>query len=220
MPTALSETQAVDDVTRSGPLAALRAALASVADPGDPPDLDTRVADVVVAWNVFRHFYRTARITRRLDGRLRPQLALAYDATTRAAHRDAMRLLVADTRDGHGVVVDARSSEGRGVLPVQLGLIEGQLVVTATGAPAEAPIGAVVTTVDGVPAAQRLAEAMRLASGTTQWKQTRALQEIATCPIGAIVTLMIDAGAGPNASSLPCEAKQVPAERRPEAIAE
>ena len=99
-------------------------------------------------------------------------------------------------------------------------MIEGQLVVTATGAPAEAPIGAVVSTVDGVPAAQRLAEAMRLASGTTQWKQTRALQEIATCPIGAVVKLMIDAGAGPNASSLPCEAKQAPTEKRSAQVTE
>ena len=44
------------------------------------------------------------------DARLRPQLALAYDATTRTAHLDAMRLLVADARDGHGAVVDTRST--------------------------------------------------------------------------------------------------------------
>jgi hypothetical protein len=221
VPMALSETEAVEDLTRSSPLAALRAAVASVAESGDSPDLDTRVADVVVAWNVFRHFYPywpESRVD--WDGHLRSQLALASDATTRAAHRNAMRLLVADARDGHGAVVDARSSQGQGVLPVRLDVIEGQLVVTATGAPAEAPIGAVVSTIDGVPAAQRLAEAMRLASGTIQWKQTRALQEIATCPIGAVVKLMIDAGAGPNASSLPCEAKQVPTEKRPELVTE
>jgi hypothetical protein len=221
VPMALSETQAIEDVTRSNPLAALRAALASVADAGDPPDLDTRTADVVVAWNVFRHFYPYwPESGVDWDGRLRPQLALAHDATTRAAHRNVMRLLVADARDGHGAVVDARISEGRGVLPVRLGVIEGQLVVTATAVPEEAPIGAVVSTVDGVPAAQRLAEAMRLASGTTQWKQTRALQEIAMCPIGAVVRLMIDVGAGPNGSSLPCEAKQVPTEKRPGPVTE
>ncbi len=221
VPMALSETQAVEEDTRSSALAALRAAVASVAESGDQPDLDTRVADVVVAWSVFRHFYPywpESRVD--WDGRLRSHLALAYHASTRAAHRDAMRLLVADARDGHGAVVDARSSEGRGVLPVRLGVIEGQLVVTATGAPAEAPIGAIVSTVDGAPAAQRLTEAMRLASGTTQWKQTRALQELATCPLGAVVTLVIDAGAGPKASSLPCEATQAPAEKRPELVTE
>ena len=221
MPTALSETQAVEDVKRSSPLAALRAAVAGVVDSGDPPDLDTRLADVVVAWNVFRHFYPYwPESGVDWDARLRPQLALAYDATTRAAHRDAMRLLVADARDGHGTVVDTRSREGPGLLPLRLGVIEGQLVVTATAAPAEAPVGAVVSTIDGVPASQRLAEPMRLASGTTQWKQTRALQEIAECPSAAVVKLVIDTGAGPQARSLPCETKQVPAEKRPEAVAE
>ena len=109
VPTALSEAEAVDDLKRSSQLAALHAALAGVADSGDPPDLDARLTDVVVAWNVFRHFYPywpEAGVD--WDARLRPQLAPAHDATTRNAHRDAMRLLVADARDGHGSVVDPR----------------------------------------------------------------------------------------------------------------
>ena len=127
---------------------------------------------------------------------------------------------MADARDGHGSVVDTRSTEGRAMLPVRLGVMEGQLVVTATSAPAEVPVGAVVSSVDGVPAARRLADAMRLASGTTQWKQSRALQEIATCPPGAAVKLTIDTGTGSQARSLTCEAKQQPAEKRPEVVTE
>jgi hypothetical protein len=224
VPTALSDTQAVEDAKRSTSLAALRAALARVTDSGDSPDLDTRLADVIVAWNVLRHFYPYwPESGVDWDARLRPQLALAYDATTRAAHRDTMRLVVTDARDGHGNVVDTRSSTAqRGWLPVRLGLIEGQLVVTATAAPGEAPVGAVLSTIDGVPAPQRLAEAMRLVSGTTQWKQTRALQEIAACATGTVVkvTIEIEAKAARPTSSLSCEAKPAPAEKRPEAITE
>jgi hypothetical protein len=195
--------------------------MAGVVEPAEPLDLDTRLADVIVAWNVFRHFYPywpEAGVD--WDARLRPQLARAYDAATRAAHRDTLRLLVADARDGHGNVIDTRSTERRALLPVRLGVIEGQLVVTATAVPAEAPIGAVVSTVDGVPAAERLAEAMRLASGTTQWKQIRALQDMATCAVGAVVRLTVDDGDGPRAVGVPCEAKQAPPEERPAAIAE
>jgi hypothetical protein len=47
-------------------------------------------------------------------------------------------------------------------------------VVTACDVTADAPVGAVVTRIDGVPAAQRLAADVQLASGTTQWRQTRA----------------------------------------------
>ena len=176
---------------------------------------------MAVAWNVFRHFYPYwPESGVDWDARLRPQLALVYEATTRTAHREVIRLLVADARDGHGSVVDTRSTEGRAMLPVRLGVIEGQLVVTATSVPAEVPVGAVVSTVDGVPAERRLADAMRLASGTTQWKQTRALQEIATCPPGAAVKLTIDTGTGSQARSLTCEAKQQPAETRPEVVTE
>jgi len=221
VPQALSEAQAAEDVKNSSKLRVLRAAVASVQEPGYQPDVDTRAADVVVAWNVFRHFYPYWTESRvEWDARLRPQLELAYAANTRDAHRDALRQLVADAQDGHGSVVDTRGAGERGVLPIQLVLIDGRLVVTASAVSAEALVGAVVSTVDGVPAEQRLAEAMRLASGTTQWKQARALREIATCPMGAVVKLVVDSGTGPHPSSLRCEARQAPAEKRPPAVAE
>ena len=217
----LTESEAVDDAKGSNSLVKLRAALSSVPGAGDQPDLDTRMADVVVAWNVFRHFYpywTEAGVD--WNARLRPQLELAYDATTREAHRDALRLLVADLRDGHGSVVDPRGGGNRGALPVQFGVIEDQLVVTATAAPENAPVGAVVSSVDGVPATKRLADAIRLASGSTQWKQARALQEIDSCSAGAAVKLVIDTGAGPRPTSLACDAKQPPPEKRPAPVTE
>ena len=219
VPLALSEAQAIDDITRSSSLAGLRAALAGVKDPGEQPDLDTRLADVVVAWNVFRHFYPYWTESR-VDwhARLRPQIELMFGANTRGAHHDALRQLVADVHDGHGSVFDTRSSVKRGVLPIQLGVVEGQLVVTASGVPADAPVGAVVSMLDGVPALQRLSTEMRLASGTTQWKQTRALREASSCPLGAVVTLVIDSGSGPRPSSLRCDTTQPPPETRPDPV--
>ena len=134
-----------------------------------------------------------------------------YAATGRDAHRDAFRLLVADVRDGHGSVMDTSRRAERAVLPVQFGLIDDRLVVTASPAP-EAPIGAVCLRSDGVPAAQRMSGAMRLASGTTQWKRTRALQEITTCPRGTVVTLMVDNGSGPPRPT--CDARRTTSRRK------
>ena len=217
---ALSETQAVEDVKRSSPLVALRAALAGVVEFRRIRPTSTHdSANVVVAWNVFRHFYPYwPESGVDWDARLGPQLALAYDATTRAAHRDAMRLSVADARDGQDGV-DTRSSERPGLLPFRLGVIDGLLVVTATAAPAEVPVGAVVSTIDGVPALQRLAEAMRLASGTRSGNRRGPAGDRHVSERGGR-KLVIDTGAGPQARSLPCETKQVPAEKRPEAVAE
>ena len=139
----------------------------------------------------------------------------------RDAHRDALRLLVADARDGHGRVIDAHPRGERARLPIQLGIIDGRLVVTASGMPADVPVsGRSFSTINGIPATERMAEAMRLASGTTQWTRTRALQEITTCEKGAVINLAVDSGTGPRPASLPCETMQPATEKRPAAVGE
>jgi hypothetical protein len=220
IPLALSDGEARAGSSDTTALDALRAALEKIRDAGDPPDVDARLADVIVAWNVFRHFYpywTEAGVD--WDARLRPQLALASDAQTRSAHRDALRQLVADARDGHGSVNEPRG-DGRLPMPVRFGLIENQLVIVATGVPAVAPVGAIVTTIDGTPATPRIAQLIRLASGTTQWKQARALRDLASCQKGAVVNLVVDDGTGPRPASVTCDASQAPPEKRPEPIAE
>jgi hypothetical protein len=107
-----------------------------------------------------------------------------------------------------------------GMLPLQLAVVEGRVAIAASGAAGEAPVGAVVTMMGGVPAARRLHEAMQLVSGTTQWKQSRALMEIATCGAGGSASLVIDTGAGPQPIELRCEPKPPPTEKRPEPVTE
>lgn len=220
VPLTLSDAQARVQEARKPSLEALRAALAAVAEASREPDLDRHLADVVVAWNVFRHFYpywTEAGVD--WDARLRPQLAAARGAETRAAQRDALRGLVADARDGHGSVTDTLVREERARLPIQLGVIEDKLVITASGVP-ETPVGAVVTRIDGVPAAQRLSEAMRLVSGTPQWRQVRALWDLTTGPEGATLKLSLDSGTEAREVTLEHGTGQPPLEKRPAPVAE
>lgn len=65
-----------------------------------------------------------------------------------------------------------------------------------------------------------MADAMRLASGTMQWKRTCALREITSCETGAVIDLAVDSGAGPHPVSVRCAAAPPPAETRPAAVAE
>jgi len=220
VPLALSDAEARVGSSSPGALDALGAALENIPLKADPADVDARLADVVVAWNVFRHFYPYwAEAGVDWDARLRPQLGLASDAQSRNAHRDALLQLVADARDGHGSVREP-SGDGRVPMPVRFGLIENQVVVMASGMPAEAPPGAVVTTIDGASATQRVEGMMRLASGTTQWKQARALRELSSCQKGSVVNLVVLDGNGTRKTSVTCDVSQPPAEKRPEAITE
>jgi hypothetical protein len=217
VPLALSEA----DANAKGPaLDALQAALPKNGGTGAEVDLDTRLAGVVVAWNVFRHFYpywTEAGVD--WDTRLRPNLELAHRAGNRQAQRDALRQLVADVRDGHGVVGDPTRT-GRAGLALRFGVVENQVVVTASGDPSRVPVGAVVRALNNVPAMKRVADAMALASGTTQWKRSRALQEIAACDKGDQVGLSLDSGDGTQLVTLPCEAAQPTPESRPAPITE
>ena len=203
-------------------LASLRTALANTAAPARRDDVDVRLADVIVAWNVFRHFYPYwSDISVDWDSRLRPQLQNALDAAeTREAHLDAVRMVVADLRDGHGGVRDA-SAGPQWFLPVQFRILGGQLVVTASRV-AGIPVGSVVTGINGVPTSTSVQKETQLASGTQQWRQTRAANALQTCRLESMVTVTIEPpSGGARSQELPCNrAVARPVEVRPDSIAE
>ena len=193
VPISLTDVQAR---TESQALTNLRAVLANVAPTARRDDVDVRLADVIVAWNVFRHFYPYwGDLGLDWDARLRPQLQNALDATaTREAHLDAVRMVVADLRDGHGNVRDV-SAAPQSLLPVQFRILDGRLVVIASR-DAGIPVGSVVTAIDGVPAATRVQKEVQLASGTMQWRQSRAAQALTLCRLESTVTLTIEPPTG------------------------
>ena len=77
-----------------------------------------------------------------------------------------------------------------------------------------------MTTIGGVPADRKVADLMKLASGTAQWRERRALSEAITCQPGAKVAVALETSAGARTSSLTCDTKAPPTEKRPNAIAE
>ena len=220
VPLSLTDT---DARVESPALAELRAALAAAPPSVGSSAAEVRLADVVVAWSVFRHFYpywSDLRVD--WDARLRPQLDAARDAaSTRQAHLDAVRLLVADLDDGHGDVRDVALPPRMALLPVQLRILADRLVVTASRVPS-VPVGSVVTRIDGVPASTRVRTETRLASGTPQWKRTRAEGALQLCRADVAVTWTIEPPSGEARDvTLPCTlAETRVAEARPDSIAE
>jgi hypothetical protein len=217
VPLSLSNEEARNSTPR---LAMLQAAIDAVEDPAGRSDLDVRFADTLASWNAFRHFYpywTEAKVD--WDSLLSAHIANAYSAGSRDAQWRALQLLVADARDGHGMVSDP-GRPPQGDLPVQLRIIEGQLVVTAS-ATREIPVGAVVTAVNGVTATERIAQEMTLASGTMQWKQVLAANRIGGCQRGTAVKLTFAfAREAAREVETPCDQNQPPAEKRPDSMTE
>jgi hypothetical protein len=219
VPLVLRDSQARSDPGRKEGLDALSAALAA-GGPSAAPDVDQRLADVVVVWSVFRHFYPYWSETGvDWDARLQPHLEAARAAGTRVAQRDAIRALVADVRDGHGFVADTLDRSERGELPVGLAVVEGRLAVTSSAVASEVPVGAVVLSIDGVPAAERLERETRLASGSAQWRRVKAIWPLTRGRKGASVELGIDDGSGAREVTL-TYGTPAPPVKRPGPLAE
>src|SRR5262249_16744634 len=150
-------------------------------------------------------------------GLLEPQLKRSYDASTRAAQTQALRRLVADARDGHGVVTDAHQAVPARV-PLQLAVIDSRPVVVASRAPG-VPVGAVIAAGDGISASDRFVATLPLISGSVQWRQYVAAQEIGSCA-GSMARLTIEYGGATQTVEAPCGTGPAAVETRPPSIAE
>lgn len=201
-------------------LAALQATLGSATTTND--DASVAIADVVVAWSVFRHFYPYwSDLSVDWDARLGPQIQNAMNsARTREAHLDVLRAVVAELQDGHGNV-RAAAATAQWILPVRMRIIDGQLVVTASS-DTTAPVGSVVTAIGGTSAEARVARETQLNSGTPQWKRERSASALLTCRSQSTVPVSLQLQDGETRhAQLPCD-RSIPraVESRPDSISE
>jgi Peptidase family S41 len=158
-------------------------------------DRATRIADIVIAWNVFQHFYPYFDVVS-TDwlAVLRPYLEEAA-TVDEAGFLPVLRRFVAELRDGHGQVNGG--SQGFASVPVAWEWIENALVIThATGT--EVRRGDIVTMVDGRAADAAIAERERtVSSATPQWRRYRALMDLAMGPPDSEVVLQVRTGTQP-----------------------
>lgn len=157
-------------------------------------DEDLRFASVIIAWNVFQHFYPYFDVVHTdWDAVLTSTLADARkDVNTREFQR-TLQKMVAQLDDGHGRVyhpVDYDQAQ----LPIRVRWVENQIVVVATADESRFPIGDVVVAVDGVPAERVLQDIEFLISGSPQYKRDRALRNFTDGIGGTEVRLLLERG--------------------------
>ncbi len=186
-------------------------------------DRSTRIADVVILWNVIQHFYPYFDVVD-VDwpAELRTALRAAGEDRGEDAFLRTLRRMIAAIDDGHGSV-SGSSTQARAPLPLRWRAIDKALIVTAVdNSVSGISIGDEVTAIDGRPPLPLLAEAEQLVSGATpQWRRLGALREIALGPVGSASTLTLrNADGSTRTVSVKRTTQELLRETRPDQIAE
>jgi C-terminal processing protease CtpA/Prc len=170
----------------------------AAAAPVSPADRSSRLAIVMLAWNVLQHFdpsLGAGGVARAVAWRKALPAALeeAAEGTGVESLADALRRMAAVTDDGQATVVAAGDRRTFG-LPLHWDWIEGRLVVTEVGAgvPGLQP-GDAVTRIEGRDVRSELREAEAAApAATPQWRRWRALASLALGDRGEPVRLDVE----------------------------
>jgi len=156
-----------------------------------PSLLDERLSAVVIAWNVFQHFYPYFDV---VDTDWNRALVRALEETLEAREeedfRPVLQRLTAALYDGHAWVFRPDETSRRAWLPIAVDWIEGRVVVTRSEVGEFAP-GDVVSSLDGEAAPAILERSEALISGSPQWKRYRSLATLGSGPEGTAVEVAV-----------------------------
>jgi C-terminal processing protease CtpA/Prc len=141
-----------------------------------------RLADVIIAWNVFQHFYPYFGVVdANWDQVLTRSLQRTEADTSSRDFLRTLRRMLVPLKDGHGRVSHPADSLTAG-LPLQFEQIDGEVVVADTVSYAEdqgcARPGDVLISLDGTPVEKALEAKIRYVSGSPQWRAVRALRQL------------------------------------------
>ncbi len=146
------------------------------------------LASVVIAWNVFQHFYPYFDVIEtNWEKVLSETLEETYSNTDKADFTKTLSKMVAKLEDGHGVVY----GEGMHHLPIRTELIEQNIVITASNNP-QFKTGDIVKKVNEIRAGKVQTEMEKLISGSPQLKQHRALNVFGSTFYSEIINVVIE----------------------------
>ncbi len=144
-------------------------------------DRATRLADVIIAWNIFQHFYPYFDLVKTdFAAALADALQSAAADTDEIAFLRTLQRLLVHLHDGHAQVFYRAAGEMHAI-PLLWGWIENHLVITRVAPQVAADVrpGDSVIEIDGKPAAEVLAQTEALVSGATpQWRRFTAVQRM------------------------------------------
>lgn len=163
-------------------------------------DRTTRLADVIIAWNVYEHFYPYFDVTKSdWPSVLSESLSKAATDKNARVFLDTLRRMAASANDGHGYV-GHRSDDAFAGPPLLAEWVEGKFVVTTVGKDAgRIAIGDEILSIDGkeVGALWKASEPL-IPGATEQWRRFRGQTVLLNGSDGSTLELEIKHGAAPS----------------------
>jgi hypothetical protein len=183
-----------------------------------PSVLDERLSAVVIAWNVFQHFYPYFDVVDSdWDGALVRSLQETLGTPQEEDFRPVLQRLTAALHDGHVFVHRPEETARRAWLPIALDWIEGRVVLTRSEVSGFAA-GDVVSSLDGEAAGAILERSEALISGSPQWKRYRALATLGSGPEGTTVEVAVTRDGEEIVRTLTRDRAALLTESRPESV--
>jgi len=175
--------------------ASLAAELKSIAyDEMNADNEDVRLAAVILAWNVFQHFYPYFDVVDvDWDAELTNTLSDALQDDDEEDFFYTLSRMVAKLNDGHGSVMHRVLFSQLG-LPIRVEWVENQLVVTASSDKELVQRGDIIVSIDGVQAKKCIEEAEKYISGSPQWKRVQSCRRFGYGKKGTFAELLIRRG--------------------------
>jgi Peptidase family S41 len=166
---------------------------------GSSNDRATRLAAIIIAWNIFQHFYPYFDVVHAdwigTLGALLSEAAQDKDAHAFAITLQKMTVIL---RDGHGYV-DGPAMLPNYVPPVLWTIADGRIVALSVHAAVDVKPGDAIVTIDGQPAAEVLATKKAVVPGVTpQCIRERALDQLLVRRPGDRVRLELEPAAQPD----------------------
>lgn len=153
-----------------------------------------RLADVIITWNVFQHFYPYFDVVDvDWDKELTIALISALGDETEKDFFYTLGRLVAKLQDGHGNVYHNVWMQQAG-LPIKVDWIENHVVVTVSKDPAHFQRGDIILEIDGIGAEMALLDLEKFISGSPQWKRWKSLNRFGYGEPGTIAMIKVMRG--------------------------
>ncbi|WP_157950197.1 S41 family peptidase [Vallitalea okinawensis] len=151
---------------------------------------DVRLADIIITWNVIQHFFPYFDVLDiKWEEQLIPYLERALVDQTPEEFEEVLNELLVNLEDGHAIAYN-ENMKIRKALPVRFDLIEDRVVVSRSETPL-LKTGDIILSIDGMDTLDYLYEKEKLISGSSQYKQYRALRYLAIGNEGDKVSLQV-----------------------------